>query len=496
MNQRASTSASIADRYSVLLDAGRAMAASRELPELYETIWRHTSKVIAADGFYISLHDPSCDEARIVFFVDQSKQQRVDVSYRGSESRVIAEGRSVMVGDGLAQSSVMLLGDDASRVTRSAISVPLKTDGRVLGSISAQSYAPERYTAADLELLEAIGDVAAVAVMNAQQVFDLRQRAAEAKRIEEIGRALAASLEPDEVLARVTAAVRELLPADGSSVWLLDGTEARVAAAGGAVSLPVGLTWDLTGELHDRLVGAREVVRIDDLAASPLVPEHLRTELRTGSGIAVPLIVEDAVSGFLTAGNRNTDAFSRKAARALARLAAQASVALQNARLHDELRELSLTDELTGVANRRRMDIHLRREVAAAYRGRRVALVLFDIDNFKSFNDLLGHLAGDELLRAFARVLQDNNRAMNLVARLGGDEFVAILTDSPPEGVVTYLDRVRAGVAADPLLGERGVTFSAGVAFYDTTEMESGQDLIQNADDDLYAQKAVRGRAR
>jgi len=487
-------SSSVAERYGVLLDASRAMAASLSIPALCETIWAHLSEVIAADGFYVSLYDRAQDEARIVFYVDEGRPAQADVSYRGSASRVISEGRPLIVSDDLESSSVMLLGENDSRVTRSAISAPLRADGEVLGAISAQCYEPGCYGPEDLELLEAIAEVAAVAVVNAHHVEDLRQRAAEAGKIEEIGRALAASLDTEDVLTRVTNAVRDLIAADGSSVWLLEGREARVAAAGGGISLPIGLRWDLTGPLYDKLVGAREVAWIDDLAASPLVPEHLRSELRAGSGIAVPLVVGGGVAGFLTAGSRNTDAFGDDAARILSRLASQAAVALQNAQLHASVRALSLTDQLTGLANRRHMDIHLRREVAAAYRGRQVSLVLFDLDDFKKFNDTLGHLAGDDILRAFAGVLQDNNRAMNLVARLGGDEFVTILTDSSPEGVDTYLDRIRAGMAADPVLRESGVTFSAGVAFYDTAEMESGQDLVQRADEALYAHKATRDR--
>lgn len=471
------------------------MAATLDLPELCETIWRHTSEVITADGFYVSLYDASRDEATIIFFVDQGRKEQVDVSYRGSESRVISEGAPVLVSDDLAAASVMLLGDDDEKVTRSAISAPLRADKEILGAISAQSYDPGRYNAADLELLEAIADVAAVAVVNAHQVADLRQRAAEAGQIEEIGRALAGSLESDDVLTRVTDAVRDLIDADGSSVWLLEGKEARVAASGGPISLPVGLTWDITGPLYERMVAGREVAWIDDLATSELVPPHLRGNLQAGSGIAVPLVVGEVVAGFLTAGSRNTGAFGEDAARVLGRLAAQAAVALQNAQLHASVRELSLTDQLTGLANRRHMDIHLRREVAAAYRGRTVSLVLFDLDDFKKYNDSLGHLAGDDILRAFAGVLQDNNRAMNLVARLGGDEFVTILTDTPPEGVGAYLDRIREGMEREAVLSKSGVTFSAGVAFYDTSAMTSGQDLIQRADDDLYAKKATRGGA-
>lgn len=495
MDGRPPKPASLADRYGVLLEAARALASTLELPELCEAIWEQTGRIVSAGGFYVSLYDAERDEATIVFFADQGRHERVNVSYRGADSRVISEGVALLVKDGLERRSLMLLGD-AGRVTRSAISAPLKARGRVVGAISAQSYEPDAYTEADLELLAAIADLAAVAVVNARHVADLELRANEAGRVEEIGRALAASLDFDEVLRKVTDAVLDLLPADAASVWLLEGTVARVAASGGRAAMTVGLAWDVDGPIHARLAGRREMTRIDDLAVSDLVPHHLRDELAAGSWIAVPLVVGGAVAGFLTAGSGETRRFGPSDIRVLERLSAQAAVALQNARLHASVRALSLTDQLTGLANRRHFDIQLRQEVAAAYRGRTLALAVFDLDDFKGYNDARGHLAGDDILRAFAGVLQGRTRAMNLVARLGGDEFVSIITDSHPEGVAAYLDRIRAGLAEDPVLGDSGVTFTVGVAFYDPASMKSGQDLLQRADDDLYAKKAVRGESR
>ncbi len=115
----------------------------------------------------------------------------------------------------------------------------------------------------------------------------------------------------------------------------------------------------------------------------------------------------------------------------LLRLANQTSVALANARLHESIRALSLTDPLTDLPNRRHLDMHLRREVAAARRGRHVCVVLFDLNDFKLHNDRLGHVVGDQILRHFGRILVRETRAMNLAARYGGDEFITVLTDIP-----------------------------------------------------------------
>ena len=495
MDPARSSDASLADRYRLLIDVGRTVTATLGLEELYRTIYEQAARVLHADGFYVSLYDSDADEATIVFFVDQGEEQRVEVRYEGSKSTVLRTGEPIRVDDELANRSLMLLGDEEKRVTRSAISAPMSREGKVVGAISAQSYEPEAFSDADLELLRAIADLAAVAVDNARHVAELQQRTAEANQIEAIGRALASSLDTQEVLGKVIAAVLSVVEADGASVWLLEGSRASVAAAGGPIALEEGLSWDLKGPLWAGLVEAREPFVINDLAASDLVPSQLRGQLEAGSGIAVPLLVGQDVAGFLTAGSRIPGHFTPRDIEVVSRLASQASVALENARLHQSLQALSLTDPLTGLPNRRHMKIHLEREVAAARRGRELVLVIFDLDNFKIFNDSQGHLAGDDALRAFAQILADENRAMNLVARYGGDEFISILSESRLDGAQLYLARVRARMDADPILGPSGISVSCGLARFDAEEMRSGEDLIQAADDHLYTFKGARDRA-
>ncbi|MDT8367990.1 MAG: sensor domain-containing diguanylate cyclase [Longimicrobiales bacterium] len=482
----------LAERYGVLLEASRALAATLGLEELYRAIHRQTLRVLPADGFYITLLDADAEEARVVFFVDQDREEFVDLSYHSADSPALADGIGHIVADDLESESLMLLGSDESRVTRSGVCVPLRSGDRVIGALSVQSYEPHAFTDDDLQLLQAIADLASVAIENARHVEALERRAHEAGRIEEIGRALASSLDSEVVLCQVAGAVRDLLDSDGASVWMLNGSVARIAASTGPTALPVGLEWNLTGTLHLQLIERCAVTRIDDLAASELLPESLRAKLQAASGIAVPLVVGDAVAGLLTAGSINPRAFDENSERILLRLAAQAAVALQNAQLHASVRSLSLTDQLTGLPNRRHLDIHLRREVAAAYRGRGLSLVLFDLDDFKVYNDAQGHLAGDDILRAFAGVLQENNRAMNLVARFGGDEFVSVQTDSSPEGIRHYLERIRQSMASHSLLSPSGVTVSMGVATFDPAVMKTGEDLLHSADENLYRRKGER----
>jgi diguanylate cyclase (GGDEF)-like protein len=407
---------------------------------------------------------------------------------------VLRTGEGVLVRDRLEERSLLILGDEEEGITRSGISAPLRLKGRLLGAISTQSLEPYAFDEADLELLQGIADLAAVAVANARYVAALERKTREAEEVEAIGRALTASLDPRKVLGKVAEAVIDLVEeADGAAVWLMEpGMVVRVETSAGEVRLPSGSEWSLKGTELEGLVRSAEGVVVEDLSDYPLVPEDLRDHLSGGSGLAVPLVVGDEVAGVLSCGSKRKGALRGDHLGVVARLASQASVALENARLHASVQSLSLTDPLTGLPNRRQLKIHLDREVAAARRGRSLEAVLFDLDNFKNYNDTYGHLAGDDALRAFAQILAEENRAMNLVARYGGDEFISILSDSVPPGAAHYLERIRYRVGEDPILSPAGVTVSCGVAAFDAHTMRTGEELVHAADHDLYAQKGGR----
>jgi diguanylate cyclase (GGDEF)-like protein len=489
---------SVADRYRALLDIGRTLAGTLSSEELYAAIHRETARVLEASGFYVSLYDPARDLATIVYFADQGEVERVDVTYCGSDSEVIRDQTATIVHENLGDRSVILLGADASPLTRSAISAPMIHKGVVLGAISAQSYEERAYTEEDLDLLQGIADMASVAIDNALHIAELQRRQHEAERIEEIGRALTSSLDSKKVLGEVIKAVNAVLEVDGASVWLCEpgSFRFRVAEAGGDIVLPVGLEWDLADPIEQGLIDLSEPLVVDDLATSPFVPEHLREHMTGGSGLAVPLIIAGQIAGALSAGSREARYFDQDDIAVLQRLASQASVALENARLHAHLQALSLTDPLTGLPNRRRLQIHLDKEVAAARRGRNLVVVVFDLDDFKQYNDNLGHLVGDDILRAFAQILDEENRAMNLVARYGGDEFVSVLSESHMDGARLYVRRVSDRVTTDAVMGEYGITVSIGLAEFDRASMNHMEDVIQAADADMYRVKASHREGR
>ncbi|MBT8396181.1 MAG: GGDEF domain-containing protein [Gemmatimonadetes bacterium] len=484
----------LAERYRVLLDIGHKLARTLSQAELYQAIYAETSRVLETTGFYVAVYDSDADLATVVFYADRGVERSVEITYKGSESDVLRLGKSSMVSDRAENLSLMVLGEEGTELTRSALSVPLLYEGTVMGALSAQSYQPNQYTEEDLELFQAIADLAVVAINNSRHVTQLESRRREAERIEEIGRAVAGSLDAKEVLRTVNDAVLELLQADASTVWLLEGGQAKVASSLGKIRLQEGTLWSLSDGLHQAVIRDRRPLVIEDLSKSQLIPPDLASETRAGSLLLVPLILEDEVAGALSASKVQKGAIPTEEVEVLQRLANQTSVALSNARLHESIRNLSLTDPLTDLPNRRHLDLHLRREVAAARRGRNVCVCLFDLNDFKKHNDRLGHVVGDQILRHFGRILLSETRAMNLAARYGGDEFITVLTDIPRNGAESQAKRVERRVAAHPELSKYGVTISFGIAEFDPVKMFEVEDLVEEADRDLYRAKQARGK--
>ena len=482
----------MAERYRVLLEIGQALTGTLKDEELYAAIYRETARVIEADGFYVSLYDPETDEATVVFWADEGRGRQAQIVYAGSETPAIRTGKATMVTDRLRDRSLLVIGDVGDRVTRSSISAPMSSRGQILGVISAQSYRPRAYASSDLELLQGIADLAAVASENVSHVSELVSRRREAENMEGIVRALVSSLDMDEVLGRIAEASLDLLEADGAVVWLLEEESARVAASQGPIAPIVGSSLPLEGELEKILIEQGRPLLLEEIREkSQTLTDRLKSHLRAQSAMVAPLTFGDRLTGALAVGVAHDRAFGEEEVQLMGRLAGHASVALQNARLHASLQALSLTDPLTSLPNRRHMELHLGQELAAARRGRKLSVVLFDLDNFKQYNDTLGHLAGDEVLSAVGDVLSGETRAMNLVARYGGDEFLAVLSDTSLEGARHHARRVAERVARHPALGPAGITLSAGVAVFDE-ETDGIKELIRAADEDLYRSKGAK----
>jgi diguanylate cyclase (GGDEF)-like protein len=167
-----------------------------------------------------------------------------------------------------------------------------------------------------------------------------------------------------------------------------------------------------------------------------------------------------------------------------------------------ELERLSVTDELTGLANRRRLMAELDRELRRSDRhGHPFAILMLDVDRFKHFNDTFGHPAGDAVLERLANTLRECVRDVDTVARYGGEEFVVILPETPAAEAARVAERIRARTEKDRFTPEGGtvdlsVTVSVGYAVF-PEHAGTPDALIEAADQALYrSKKSGRNRVR
>jgi diguanylate cyclase (GGDEF)-like protein len=160
-----------------------------------------------------------------------------------------------------------------------------------------------------------------------------------------------------------------------------------------------------------------------------------------------------------------------------------------------KIRELMLTDPLTGVANRRYLDQCLEQELQRIQRyGDKFSVIMTDLDFFKRINDKYGHNTGDTVLVKFTKVLNDNVRASDFVARYGGEEFVILLPDTDHEGATELAERIRLDVAQHRFPDvQESVTASFGVTT--VTDAHNSVEVLKKADEALYSSKK-QGRNR
>jgi diguanylate cyclase (GGDEF)-like protein len=369
---------------------------------------------------------------------------------------------------------------------------------------------PPRYAGAFAELLPEPPDPArlARAARNALRLRalarQLHEKEQELQSLEEVGRTIISSLELQTVLNIIMEKTRELVKAESWSLLLGEEVEGGLSLS---VAVGEGADRSRTGAVikpGEGIAGwvAREgkPVVVQDAAADPRwcgLEEAYGVAAR--SVLCVPLETRGRVLGVIEVVNKKGDpaGFTARDLSLVTRLAGFAAIAIENARLYQQTKQLTLTDELTRLYNTRFFTQYLDAEVKRCRRYKsNVSLIFLDLDHFKMVNDAHGHLMGSQLLREVADVLRRGVRDVDIVARYGGDEFIVILPETKLADAAFVAERLRVAMFDHVFLVSEGytahLTASFGVASFPET-CQTEQELIRLADQAMYR---VKNRTR
>ena len=293
---------------------------------------------------------------------------------------------------------------------------------------------------------------------------------------------LGGSIDLDEVLTRVLEAAGAIRGVDAALVLVPSSNEEK----------PIVATMGLSAEEATQAIAGppdgREARSMTISYEYPTGAEIDDGEL-IRHGLALPIPGETGPIGFISVFSRSAaHAFSDGDRATLEDLAERAGPAIDNARRFREARQLADLDALTGLHNRRFFHETLGREVARAHRyGRRLALVVFDLDDFKAINDRIGHLAGDAVLAEVAERVRTVVRSADIACRVGGDEFGIILPESNLADAEQLSRRMQQAVSAKPIADVPKLGLSAGAA--ELRAEDDGVTFFKRADDALYQAK-------
>jgi diguanylate cyclase (GGDEF)-like protein len=310
-----------------------------------------------------------------------------------------------------------------------------------------------------------------------------------------------------ELYLKILEMSAELLKATSGSLMLLDQTNGtlKIAAAKGMTSSLAKALSVVFGEgIAGRVAKSGMPMLVNDIERDKRVAAQNRPRFKTKSFLSLPLEGKDSMVGVLNLADKSDGAHFTEADLKLVQTFTSRAVpmisraeTLENA---GRFEQLAITDPLTGLYNRRFLEERLQQELSRSERQRQTfCLLLADLDNFKIYNDICGHLAGDKALRKMADLMRRTAREMDILTRYGGEEFCLILPGAGKKESVLVGERLRRAIEAESFSGESHLplgrlTTSIGISSFPTDGL-TADELIHTADLALYHAKAL-GRNR
>jgi diguanylate cyclase (GGDEF)-like protein len=382
---------------------------------------------------------------------------------------------------------------------RSLEAIPLVEGDTLRGLLVIDRIENVEFTPEEQDLAEKAARHCLRVIHNERVFVQLERAKVEQGKLYRAAGALGSALSEKDVLEAGVRAAREIASFDLAAVTVYhEATQAHEVCAaqseGGEIDDLVGVRFAHNGGLVSMVVKNRCALpyKGDFDAARQIVLTRRLPWPKMPSLLVLPLLIHDRVLGTLILGARRRHAFGEAVRPTLEVLASHLAVSLSNARMVQKLEQMATTDGLTGLFNKRAMlDAAHQKVVAAARFGRKLSVVIADIDLFKNVNDTHGHDVGDVVIKGLGEVLHRQKRSTDLVARFGGEEFVVLCEQTDEAGAMLLAERIRDDLQKTTFHAPSGafkVTCSLGTA----TFPEAGRDwesLFKAADEALYASK-------
>jgi diguanylate cyclase (GGDEF)-like protein len=425
-------------------------------------------------------------------------------------------GKEILIGKGVVgkcakEKKIINIGDISKcpfyipsglKNVKSEIALPIVFGEKLLGVLTIESTQKNAFSKEDEETLGILCSQIGVAIQNIEIT---QSKIKEMEVLHQIGLKIISTVKLDELLFSAVNLIKENLGYDFSSIFLPVGKKLIMKAHSKMEEVRLGFEIKFGKGLIGKSAEKKEVINIGDISKCDFyIPSELKG---VKSALAIPILHNSHLLGILAIESCEKDAFKEDDIKLLKILCSQIGVALRNAEMHSELQKLAITDSLTGLYNYRYFRTRLEQEITRSKRyGRGLSLILIDIDDFKLINDNFGHLKGDEVLIAIARLILDNIRRVDSVSimkeveldiavRYGGEEFMIILPETFLDGAIAAAERLKKLIKKEvnekvPLIYNNRkliITASLGVASLKTED--TSNDLIKRVDQAMYEAK-------
>ncbi len=504
----------LADRLTSIADLGSQLSQLRDAPAIAWAIVAEAKRLTEHDTIRVYRVDHergTCEPLAFegTFLGTQApapEQLRLPIG-QGLTGWVAKHGRPVRTGDAAADPRSRIVGQ--AEQPESMLVVPMVHASRVEGVIVLSAIGRDRFDGDDQVTLSIFAAAAVQALVNAEnlQRLEVQQQELEhqlegQRRLMDVNERLLSTLDPAGVLDLIADSLKVIVPYDSLTVYRVEratGTRRAVIARDAFADEILADQGPISDGITGWAIDHREAILSNAAHLDPRSVQVPGTPFEPEAIIVVPLVVNGETIGTLNVGRMGEAeaAFSPNEFELTKLFAGQASIALQNAETHGEVRLRADQDALTGLRNHGAFQ----RELGTAVEGGRpFAVLMLDLDGFKAFNDALGHPAGDALLVEIARAMAGETREGDRLYRYGGDEFAAILPVADRLVAHEVADRLRRAVRArsEALAGSSAdssplVTISAGVACF-PDDGATKAELVAVADRALYQVKPIDGR--